>query len=1107
MKKLFIFCFSLLSMTLAYGQGTESFDNFPESGSSYADGIFAGQDGSTWTYVQCRGDYEITGKAIMIGRNREPQSNFYSGSIANGVGTLSFDYMQAFSSNVNLNVLINDVVVGNVTSDGEQEIIKNSGDFEVNVAGDFVIKFINVNNGDGQVVVDNLEWTAASSSIVATPVFSHQGGQYFEAIDVEITCSTPESEIFYTLDGSDPDETSTAYTTAINISTATTLKARAYVWAGGLDPSAIAQADYSFATLTEVANLTDLRDSFTGGTEVYKVTGEVILTYKQDYRGQKYIQDAAAGILIDDNAGFITTEYALGDGISGMTGTLSEYGNMLQFVPALDPGVPTSTGNQVTPVEITVAEMVSGFEDYEARLVKIQNVSFVDAGIVFANGTVYQINDDSKAEGSFRTTFYDMDYIGTMIPSGAGTIIGILNSRTEGNYISSRSQADLMWGTVGEPTNYPTDFAALASGTSISLAWTDATGDILPTGYLVLASDQDNILLPADGTPVFDDVDFSDGMGALNIPAGGQAASFTGLTPDITYYFKIFPFTNTGSAIDFKTDGTPPAAQATTEQSNEVDILFTTFDTGWENWTSYNVTGDQVWIIDDIHGLEGTPCAKMSGFVNPTSFENEDWLISPSLNLSNYDNENMSFFSAVGYTGPALQVKVSSDYDGVGNPNDFTWEDFTGAAQWPVEGSFFEYTSSGVLDLSNYTDQSINIAFVFYSTIDESATWELDNIRVAGEGDVVVTPEPTNYPTAYVVTAANQTISASWTDATGEVIPEGYVVMISDQTEFTNPEDGTPVADDTDLSDGNGALNVMPGVGACSFSGLMESTMYYTTIIPYTNSGSLIDYKNDGFPPNGSATTGEAAPDILFTTFDEGWENWTSYSVTGDQVWDRDNTYGIGGTPCASMSGYEGAAFDNEDWLISPSIDLNNTINETLEFNSASAYTGPALEVFISTDYDGAGNPNEFSWDNFTNLAQWPADTSYFDWTLSGTLDISTYTDQAIFIAFKFTSTTDGSATWEIDNIRVQGEPNSIGENQNSLSISLYPNPGKGMLYFEAKESVNSIEVFNLIGMKVYEINTKGFSGQIDLTALQNGIYMVRVSADEKVGTKRVIIQ
>lgn len=567
MKKLIIFCISFLTISVAFGQGFESFENFAETGSSYKDGTFVGQDGSTWTYTQCRGDYEITGKSIIIGRNRDPQSNFYSGTISNGVGTLSFDYMQAFSTNVNLNVMINDVVVGNVTSNGEQEVIKNSGDIEVNVAGDFVIKFINANNGDGQVVVDNLEWTAFNSNIVATPTFTPPAGQYFEEINVEIACSTPDASIYYTLDGSDPDETSTPYTTPIAISTNTTVKARAY--AAGIDPSSVAQADYTFSQSTTVADLTELRDSFTGGQEVFVVTGEVILTFQQDFRGQKYIEDDYAAILIDDDAGVITTQYAIGDGITGISGTLAEYGNMLQFVPVSDPGAPTSTGNQITPVELTVSEMVSGFEDYEARLVKISNVSFADAGSAFVNGSVYQISDDSKAEGSFRTTFYDVDYIGSMIPAGPGEIIGILNSRTEGNYITSRSQADMIWGVIGEPENYPTDFTAYGQELAIQLSWTDATGEVAPQGYLIMLNTQESeIAIPQDGMPVADDTDLSDGSGAMNVMQGEETYTFSNLSANTTYYSIIFPYTNSGSLIDYKNDGPPfPTGSATTEDA------------------------------------------------------------------------------------------------------------------------------------------------------------------------------------------------------------------------------------------------------------------------------------------------------------------------------------------------------------------------------------------------------------------------------------------------------------------------------------------------------------------------------------------------------------
>ena len=75
----------------------------------------------------------------------------------------------------------------------------------------------------------------------------------------------------------------------------------------------------------QVANLGELRQQEVG-SNVYVVTGEIILTYQQDYRGQKYFQDETAAILIDDDPGIMATAYNLYDGITGLTGTMSEYG-------------------------------------------------------------------------------------------------------------------------------------------------------------------------------------------------------------------------------------------------------------------------------------------------------------------------------------------------------------------------------------------------------------------------------------------------------------------------------------------------------------------------------------------------------------------------------------------------------------------------------------------------------------------------------------------------------------------------------------------------------------------------------------------------------------
>ncbi len=149
----------LLLARVVWAQGLETFANFTATGTSYSSGSFTGQDGSTWDYIQARGDYPITGKALMLGRSRTPQSRLDSGLIGGGIGTLSFSYQQAYSTNVNLLVLINGQEVGNVTSSSQTGIILHSPEFQVNVAEDFTFTFINTDTSDGQVVIDDILWS------------------------------------------------------------------------------------------------------------------------------------------------------------------------------------------------------------------------------------------------------------------------------------------------------------------------------------------------------------------------------------------------------------------------------------------------------------------------------------------------------------------------------------------------------------------------------------------------------------------------------------------------------------------------------------------------------------------------------------------------------------------------------------------------------------------------------------------------------------------------------------------------------------------------------------------------------------------------------------
>ena len=78
---------------------------------------------------------------------------------------------------------------------------------------------------------------------VATPTFTPAAGTYFEAQTVSITCTTEGATIHYTLDGTDPTESSLIYSTPLPIEETTTVKAIAVK--EGYNDSNIAEATYT----------------------------------------------------------------------------------------------------------------------------------------------------------------------------------------------------------------------------------------------------------------------------------------------------------------------------------------------------------------------------------------------------------------------------------------------------------------------------------------------------------------------------------------------------------------------------------------------------------------------------------------------------------------------------------------------------------------------------------------------------------------------------------------------------------------------------------------------------------------------------------------------
>ncbi|WP_051229620.1 T9SS type A sorting domain-containing protein [Psychroserpens burtonensis] len=303
---------------------------------------------------------------------------------------------------------------------------------------------MSLNSGDEDIAFDNIRvvngFVAQPSITITSPSNGAEIAPGTTSVDVEFSTTN--------LSGGESIDIIVNGNTTTNVTSpfaVTTVDGQTYAITVQLVNGGLVDEDMvSFSVLSSnaVATIAELRAGTVG--EVYELTGEALLTYQQSFRGQKYIEDATGAILIDDNSGIINTTYAIGDGITGITGTLGGFDGMTQFVPAGDPGVASSTGNTITPQAVTLAMLTANPEQYESELVEVTAVLMDDSvEATFSNGTVYGLAQGADAF-NFRTSFFNVDYIGANVPTVATDIVGIVSERLQDNtyYLTARDADD-----------------------------------------------------------------------------------------------------------------------------------------------------------------------------------------------------------------------------------------------------------------------------------------------------------------------------------------------------------------------------------------------------------------------------------------------------------------------------------------------------------------------------------------------------------------------------------------------------------------------------------------------------------------------------------------
>jgi len=187
---------------------------------------------------------------------------------------------------------------------------------------------------------------------------------------------------------------------------------------------------------------------------------------------------------------------------------------------------------------------------------------------------------------------------------------------------------------------------------------------------------------------------------------------------------------------------------------------------------------------------------------------------------------------------------------------------------------------------------------------------------------------------------------------------------------------------------------------------------FLSTKFPNDTSGTvrLIKYNFANSDPSGEATVFDAefAKNISL-------ENFTVANVSGSQTWTA-SKYG------AKMSGYSGGNQPNEDWLVSPAIDLSGftspsfQVSQTINYWNKTVYPDH-IQILVSTDY--SGNVSTATWTKL-NVTPMPDGTGWTE-VQSDKIDLSSYAGKTIYIAFKYVSNTANAPTWEIDWMKVYG--------------------------------------------------------------------------------------
>ena len=133
----------------------------------------------------------------------------------------------------------------------------------------------------------------------------------------------------------------------------------------------------------------------------------------------------------------------------------------------------------------------------------------------------------------------------------------------------------------------------------------------------------------------------------------------------------------------------------------------------------------------------------------------------------------------------------------------------------------------------------------------------------------------------------------------------------------------------------------------------------------------------------------------------------------------------FGPVKCAKISCFNSGANPVSSWLISTPVNLTGATAPKLTFTHAAGFATGAttLQAMVSTNYAGSNTPSTSTWAQVWQTIATTPTTGFGSFSSSGTINLSAYIGQTVYIAFKY----DGgdpskTTTYEIDDVKVMAQ-------------------------------------------------------------------------------------